>query len=75
MSAETEVPSCVRGYHVYKDKWAAAVGEMFADAIVTEGIAILWDQVAWLEVVVMRHSGFPLGHCCRLDLDFTPLTS
>ena len=28
MSAETEVPSCVRGYHVYKDRWAASVGEL-----------------------------------------------
>ena len=28
MSAETEVPSCVRGYHVYKDRWAAAFGEL-----------------------------------------------
>ena len=28
MSAETEVASCVRGYHVYKDRWAAAVGEL-----------------------------------------------
>ena len=27
MSAETEVPSCVCGYHVYKDRWAAAVGD------------------------------------------------
>ena len=27
MNAETEIPSCVRGYHVYKDIWAAAVGE------------------------------------------------
>ena len=24
MSAETEVPSCMRGYHVYKDRCAAA---------------------------------------------------
>ena len=23
-----EIPSCVRGYHVYKDIWAAAVGEL-----------------------------------------------
>ena len=39
MSAETELPSCVRGYHVivYKDRWAAAVGELFADAIAVEG--------------------------------------
>ena len=28
MSAETEVPSCVCGYHVYKDRWAVAVGEL-----------------------------------------------
>ena len=28
MSAETEVPSCMRGYHVYKDRWAVAVGEL-----------------------------------------------
>ena len=28
MSAEMEIPSCVRGYHVYKDIWAAAVGEL-----------------------------------------------
>ena len=28
ISAETAVPSCVRGYHVYKDRWAAAVGEL-----------------------------------------------
>ena len=25
--AETEVRSCVRGYHVYKDVWAASIGE------------------------------------------------
>ena len=28
MSAEMEIPSCVRGYHVYKDIWAADVGEL-----------------------------------------------
>ena len=30
MSAEMEIPSCVRGYHVlvYKDIWAAAVREL-----------------------------------------------
>ena len=28
MSAEMEIPSCVRGYHVYKDIWVAAVGEL-----------------------------------------------
>ena len=28
MSSEKEVPSCVRGYHVYKDIWAAAVEEL-----------------------------------------------
>ena len=26
--AEIEVLSCVRGYHVYKDRWAVAVGEL-----------------------------------------------
>ena len=28
MSTEMEIPSCVRGYHVYKDIWAAAVREL-----------------------------------------------
>ena len=28
MCAEMEIPSCVRGYHVYKDIWAAAVREL-----------------------------------------------
>ena len=28
-SAEIEVLSCMRGYHVYKDRWAAAVGKLF----------------------------------------------
>ena len=28
MSTETEVPNCMRGYHVCKDGWAAAVGEL-----------------------------------------------
>ena len=27
-SAEIEVLSCVCGYHAYKDRWAAAVGEL-----------------------------------------------
>ena len=27
-SAEIQVLSCVRGYHVCKDRWAAAVGEL-----------------------------------------------
>ena len=26
--AEIEVLSCVRGYHVYKERWVAAVGEL-----------------------------------------------
>ena len=25
--AETEVRSCIRGYHVYKDFWAGSIGE------------------------------------------------
>ena len=28
MNAEMEIPSCVRGYHVYIDIWAAAVREL-----------------------------------------------
>ena len=28
MNAEMEILSCVRGYHVYLDIWAAAVGEL-----------------------------------------------
>ena len=28
MNPEMEIPSCMRGYHVYKDIWAAAVGEL-----------------------------------------------
>ena len=33
MSAETAVPSCVRGYRVYKDRWAAAVGELLMSSM------------------------------------------
>ena len=29
MNAEMEIPSCVRGHHVYIDIWAAAVGELW----------------------------------------------
>ena len=36
MNAEMEIPSCVRGYHVYKDIWAAVVGELL---IAAEGSA------------------------------------
>ena len=28
MSAEIEIPSCVRGNHVYKDIWVAALREL-----------------------------------------------
>ena len=28
MACEKEVACCVRGYHVYKDIWAAAIGEV-----------------------------------------------
>ena len=28
MSTEMEVPGCVRGYHVYRDRWAVEVGEL-----------------------------------------------
>ena len=27
MACEKEMACCVRGYHVYKDMWAAAIGE------------------------------------------------
>ena len=27
MACEKEMASCVRGYHIYKDIWAAAIGE------------------------------------------------
>ena len=30
MVCEKEMACCVRGYHVYKDTWAAAIGEVFA---------------------------------------------
>ena len=45
MSAEAEVSSCVRGYHVYKDRWAVAVGELFADVIATERSALDSDPL------------------------------
>ena len=28
MACEKEMAGCVRGYHVYKDMWAAAIGEV-----------------------------------------------
>ena len=28
MACETEMASCVRGYHIYKDIWVAAIGEV-----------------------------------------------
>ena len=28
MACETDMACCVRGYHVYKDTWAAATGEV-----------------------------------------------
>ena len=28
MAGEKEIPCCVRGYHVYKDIWAAAIWEV-----------------------------------------------
>ena len=28
MVCEKEMASCVRGYHIYKDIWAAAIGEV-----------------------------------------------
>ena len=30
MACEKEMACCVRGYHVYKDTWAAATGEVLA---------------------------------------------
>ena len=28
MACETDTACCVRGYHIYKDTWAAAIGEV-----------------------------------------------
>ena len=28
MACEKEIACCVRGYHIYKDMWAAAIGEV-----------------------------------------------
>ena len=28
MASEMEMPCCVRGYHVYKEVWEAAIGEV-----------------------------------------------
>ena len=28
MAGEKEMACCVRGYHIYKDIWAAAIGDM-----------------------------------------------
>ena len=30
MACEKEMVYCVRGYHVYKDIWAATIGEVLA---------------------------------------------
>ena len=30
MACENEMACCVRGYHVYKDMWAVAIGEVLA---------------------------------------------
>ena len=44
---EIEVLSCVRGYHMYKDRWAAAVGELLTcsreptDASVRYAVAVI----------------------------------
>ena len=39
-SAEIEVLSCMRGYHVYKDRWAAAVGELLTCSRETTNLSV-----------------------------------
>ena len=77
MSAETEVPSCVLGYHVYKDRWAAVVGELFTcsrkptNASDRYAVAVMKDETTTGHLprkIIM------IDIRCRLELDFTPLT-
>ncbi len=47
-----EIPCCVRGYHVYKDVWEAAIGEVLVcrreptNVIDRYAVAVTADQVA-----------------------------
>ena len=54
-----EVESVVRGYHIYKDIWSAAVGstlscrherfnphDSYAAAVIKDDVAISWHQIS-----------------------------
>ena len=56
--AETEVRSCVRGYHVYKDIWTTAIGETL---ICSREPSNTSDRYA----VAVIKSGTVIGHLPR----------
>ena len=82
-SAEIEVLSCVCGYHVYKNRWAAAVGELltcsrgptngsnrYAFAMIKEGTTIghLPQKISKVCSIYLRSGGEnKTGSRCFLD--------
>ena len=50
--ATLEMETCVRGFHVYKAIWEAAVGELECGWEATEWIAMLWQYIVKDETVV-----------------------
>ena len=54
MACEKEMACCVRDYHVYKDTWAAAIGEVLVCSREPTNIRKKFVCFLWMKIFLQR---------------------
>ena len=68
MAGETEISCCVRGYHVYKDVWEAAIGEVLVCRREPSNAADRYAVAVTKEETIIGHLPRKLSKVCSLFL-------
>ena len=65
-STEIEVLSCVHGCHVYKDRWAAAVGELLMCSTELTNVSVRNIVTVIKEGTTIRHLPWKIFKICSI---------
>ena len=67
-SAEIEVLSCMLGYHVYKDRWAAAIGELLTCSREPTNTSVRYTVTMMKEGMTIGHLPWKIFKVCSIVL-------
>ena len=67
-SAEIEVLSCIRGYHVHKNRWAVAVGELLTCSREPTNASVRYAVAVIKEGTIIGHLPLKIFKVCSVFL-------